>query len=120
MKQDYWDNKFDELNDKHWEGELKKIPVFVSSLGDSWGQYFHPSASCPHTEQEIYLDREMTTHQRTNILLHEMCHHFIYEVHGDDFYHHHHHNLWKEEMRRVGFKGTITKYTGRFKTREGE
>jgi predicted SprT family Zn-dependent metalloprotease len=117
--QEYWDQKFDELNQKHWGGELKKIPVFVSQLDDVWGLYFHPSASAPHNEQEIYLDTEMTTYERTNVLLHEMAHHYIFETYGDDFYHHHH-KLWKEEMKRVGFKGKITKYYGRYKTKEGE
>ena len=49
----------------------------------------------------------------------KMCHHFIYETHGDDFYHHHH-KLWRQEMERVGFKGKITRFYGRFKTKEGE
>ena len=115
--QDYWDNKFDELNKKYWGGKLKKIPVFVSHLGCSWGEYFHPTASSPYVEQEIYLASDMTTYQRTNILLHEMAHHYVFENYGDDFYHHHP-KIWKDEMKRLGFKGKITMYTGRFKTRE--
>jgi len=115
--QEYWDQKFDELNEKHWNGKLKKIPVFTMTLEDTWGEYYHPSSSFPNHEQEIYLDTKMTTYQRENVLLHEMCHHFIYEEHGDDFYHHHH-KLWREEMKRVGFKGNITKFQGRFKTKE--
>jgi predicted SprT family Zn-dependent metalloprotease len=86
-------------------------------LSDTWGEYSHPSSSCPHVEQEIYLSNELTTLQRTNILLHEMAHHFIFEKHGDDFYHDHP-KVWKQEMKRLGFKGKITKYTGRFKTKE--
>lgn len=115
--QDYWNNKFDQLNEKYWGGDLKKIPVTVMALDNSWGEYSHPSSSFPHVEQEIYLDRDMTTYQRTNILLHEMAHHYVFEAHGDDFYHHHP-KIWKDEMKRIGFKGKITMYTGRFKTRE--
>lgn len=116
--QDYWNNKFDELNEKHWDGKLKKIPVTVMYLADTWGEYSHPSSSYPNTEQEIYLSSDMTTYQRTNILLHEMAHHFVFEEYGDDFYHDHP-KVWKQEMKRIGFKGKITKYTGRFKTKEG-
>ncbi len=117
MEQDYWDQKFDELNDKYWNGELKKIPVFMSYMEDAWGAYFHPSASATHNEQEIYLSTDMTTYERTNVLLHEMAHHYVFETHGDDFYHHHP-KVWKEEMKRIGFKGNITMQRARYKTKD--
>ena len=115
--ENYWNEKFDKLNNKFWAGKLKKIPVTVMYLEDTWGEYYHPTSSFPHTEQEIYISNELPTHQKTNILLHEMAHHFIYESHGDDFYHDHP-KKWKDEMKRIGFKGKITKFTGRFKTKE--
>ena len=115
--QDYWDRKFDELNEKFWNGRLKKIPVYVTPMDDTYGLYYHPSASCEDTEQEIYLDSGMSHYQKRNILLHEMAHHYVFETYGDTFYHVHC-KPWKDEMKRLGFRGKITKYTGLYKTRE--
>ena len=67
----------------------------------------------------LFCGQENFDDKMAYILGHEMAHHYIFETYGDDFYHHHH-KLWKEEMKRVGFKGKITKYYGRYKTKEGE
>ena len=65
--QDYWNNKFDELNEKHWDGKLKKIPVTVMYLADTWGEYSHPSSSYPETEQEIMVNIEHKYSKTKNI-----------------------------------------------------
>jgi hypothetical protein len=46
-----------------------------------------------------------------------MAHHYVFETHGDDFYHHHP-KVWKEEMKRIGFKGNITMQRARYKTKD--
>jgi len=98
---------YDELNKKYFNNKLNKIPVLFKSMNDAYGLYNY--------NKNILIDKGMTQNERKNVLLHEMCHHAVHTLDGDDY--HHHGKKWKERMKSCGFKGKITKMT-RNKTKD--
>ena len=54
-------------------------------------------------------NNELTTIGKVGVLLHEMCHHYIFENHGSKV--HPHGKLWKKAMRSVGFRGKVNTFT---------
>jgi len=111
----YWTDKFKQLNKKHWSGKLSTIKVVVRDLSSeaAEGLYHYP-----HEENKalIEIEKSLPHHQKKNILLHEMCHHAVEELYEERPYHCHG-TLWKEQMKKVGFKGKIHSTRGRYKTR---
>lgn len=92
---------YDELNKKYFDNKLKKIPVLFKSMDDAYGLYNY--------NENILIDKGLSQNEKRNILLHEMCHHAVHTLDGDEY--HHHGKKWKERMRSCGFKGNITKMT---------
>ena len=114
----YWTKKFNTLNKKYWGGKLSSIKVNVRDLIESEGAeglYHFPEED---EEARIEIERTRPLPHKINILLHEMCLHAVEELYEKRPYHFHG-TLWKEQMRKVGFKGKINSMRGRYKTRLG-
>ena len=109
---DNWNGAFDMLNERFWNGSLQKIPVLLTAQKKSLGLYFH------NKRIELATNKSLVGTQMLGVLLHEMCHHSVEQRfrhggqngrggrvigHGKE---------WKAEMRRVGYTGKITRYTG--------
>ena len=112
----YWTKKFAYFNKKYWGGKLSHIEVHGSSLDRTFAEGLYHFAN-EDREAFIELARGLKHHFKTNVLLHEMCHHAVEELYEERPYHNHG-TLWKNEMRRVGFKGRIHSRRGGYKTRE--
>ena len=93
-------NQFDLFNKRYFNNKLKKIPVFIKKMNDAYGLYNY--------DKNILIDTGLNQNQRKNILLHEMCHHAVHTLDGNDY--HHHGVKWKERMRSCGFTGRIDKF----------
>jgi hypothetical protein len=113
----YWTKKFKQLNNKYWDGRLSTIKVIVRDLSKdrAEGLYHYPYDD---NKAMIEIDKNLTHHEKTNILLHEMCHHAVEEFYEERPYHDHG-SEWKKEMRRCGFIGRISSSRGRYKTKAG-
>ena len=111
----YWTKKFKHLNKKYWGGRLSTIKVVVRDLSKdrAEGLYHYPHED---SKAMIEIDRGLTHHEKTNILLHEMCHHAVEEFYEYRPYHDHG-KWWKQEMVRCGFKGKIHPRRGLYKTK---
>ena len=110
-----WGEAFDMLNTQFWNGALPKIPVTAEATRKAqYGWYGYKGYI------KLSSNKGLSPLQMLGVLLHEMCHHYV-EVtykhgysaaaggkrvigHGKE---------WKAEMRRVGYTGKITRYTGK-------
>lgn len=109
-----WDDAFDYLNDQYWGGQLPKISVATESTKKRRLGWFGHSGYI-----KISSNKGLTPKEMLGVLLHEMCHHYVHDNYG------HgkpsarggrvigHGKEWKREMRRVGYAGKITKYSGK-------
>ncbi len=109
-----WDDAFDDLNNRFWNGALPKIPVTTTAQKGSYGLYFHSGRI------ELANNSKLTSLQLLGVLLHEMCHHWVEVTHGHGVSAANggkrvigHGKEWKAEMRRVGYTGKITRFTGK-------
>ena len=109
-----WDQAFDQLNTRYWSGSLPKIPVETTATRRRWlGQYTHDRCI------KLATNKGMTPTQMLGVLLHEMCHHWVQVTyrHGSSATGGRrvigHGKEWKAEMRRVGYAGKITRFTGK-------
>ncbi len=110
-----WNEAFDMLNMQFWKGVLPKIPVTTEATKKAqYGWYGYKGYI------KLSSNKGLSPLEMLGVLLHEMCHHYV-EVtykhgysaaaggkrvigHGKE---------WKDEMRRVGYAGKITRYTGK-------
>ena len=109
-----WDDAFDDLNNRFWNGALPKIPVTTTAQKGSYGLYFHSGRI------ELANNSKLTSLELLGVLLHEMCHHWVEVTHGHGVSAANggkrvigHGKEWKAEMRRVGYTGKITRFTGK-------
>ena len=109
-----WNAAFDHLNAQFWNGTLPKIPVNMVTTKKKWyGLYRHAG--------EIRLNRRygLSSKELLGVLLHEMCHHWVEVTYGHGTSAANggriigHGKEWKREMRRVGYTGKITRFTGK-------
>jgi len=109
-----WDEAFDLLNQRFWKGRLRKIPVSMEHYRKKhYGTFYH--------DGRISLNRryKLKPLEYLGILLHEMCHHHVNEKHGHGNTSSRgtrvigHGKEWKSEMRRVGYAGKISRFTGK-------
>lgn len=109
-----WGDAFDHLNNRYWNGRLPKIPVSTESTRKrQYGWFGHAGYI------KLSNNKGLSPQQMLGVLLHEMCHHSVHVRFG----HGHangrggrvigHGKEWKSEMRRVGYLGKITKFTGK-------
>ena len=113
-----WDDAFDYLNNEFWNGQLRKIPVRTLSLKKAYGMFlYYPSGT---SRIELADNHGLSGHELLGVLLHEMCHHYVNETYGHGVSAANggkkvigHGKEWKAEMRRVGYTGKITRFTGK-------
>ena len=102
-----WNYAFRHLMKKYWGNKYRTIPVFQMELADDMLADFRHDENgwnsiCLSNNQGLS-DRELM-----GVLLHEMCHHVVYEEHG--MYVRSHGTEWLAEMKKVGFESP-DKYT---------
>ncbi len=95
-----WNYAFKHLMKKYWNNKYRTIPIFQIELtGEMLGNYRHDAngfnSICLANNQGLS-DRELM-----GVLLHEMCHHVVYEEHGMEVQPHGFE--WMAEMKKVGF-----------------
>jgi hypothetical protein len=109
-----WDEAFDKLNLEFWHGTLSKIPVSIEATKKKRLGWFGHSGYI-----KLSSNKGMTPIEMLGVLLHEMCHHHVNEKHGHGKSNGRggrvigHGKEWKAEMRRVGYIGKITMYSGK-------
>ena len=108
-----WNDAFDHLNTTFWGGSLPKIPVTTEvTRKRQYGWYGHSGYI------KLSSNKGLSAKQLLGVLLHEMCHHHVQVVYGHGVSTSNgsrvigHGKEWKREMRRVGYTGKITKYSG--------
>jgi hypothetical protein len=110
-----WGEAFDQLNDTYWDGNLPKIPVTTESTRKRRYGWFGHAGYIKLSNNKGLSPKEML-----GVLLHEMCHHHVEVKYG----HGHsssyggkrvigHGKEWKAEMRRVGYKGKVSRFSGK-------
>ena len=108
-----WSDAFDDLNNRFWNGALPKIPVTLGAQKGSYGLYFHSGSI------QLANNQGLSSLELLGVLLHEMCHHWVEVTYGHGTSAANggriigHGKEWKREMRRVGYTGKITRFTGR-------
>ena len=109
-----WDSAYDRLNEHFWNGKHTKIPVSViRSHKKYYGMNFNSG--------KIHLDaqKNLSPVAMLGVLLHEMCHHWVEVTYGHGTSAANggriigHGKEWKREMRRVGYTGKITRFSGK-------
>lgn len=109
-----WNEAFDKLNLEFWNGSLSKIPVSTEVTKKPRLGWFGHSGYI-----KLSSNKGMTPVEMLGVLLHEMCHHHVHEKHGHGRSNTRggrvigHGKEWKAEMRRVGYRGKITRYNGK-------
>jgi len=93
---------------RYWDDGYRCIPVFMKELkGEMLGDFRHTEEginSIILSSNQGLSDRELM-----GVLLHETCHHIVFEKHGCHMFPHG--VEWQEEMRNVGFIGKINRWT---------
>jgi hypothetical protein len=109
---------FEELNEKHWDGELPLVNcVLTKNLSeDTIGEYFCPKNKSEDSYENycIKISDKLNKSEMVDTMLHEMVHHSQFINNKEKYWKKKlswHGKFWKEEMRRVGFKGKINKFT---------
>jgi len=109
--------KFDEFNQKYWDGKLMHIEICGSRvLGETLGLYYSPFSECDDTLEEYKIVISLTQSKATqhSTLLHEMCHHSVFLSNKEKHFKNKwkwHGRAWQAEMKKVGFTGKIDEYT---------
>lgn len=108
MQEIIWNYMFKSLNQIYWSNALRSIPTFLSSLeGDMLGDFLH--TPCGINSIHLADNQGLTDREMAGVLLHEMCHQSVFQKYGCEV--DGHGIEWQEEMRKVGFVGTINEYT---------
>ena len=109
-----WSDAFDELNHRFWNGALPKIPGTLGAQTGSYGLNFHSGAI------QLANNQGLSSLELLGVLLHEMVHHYVEVTYGHGVSAANggkrvigHGKEWKREMRRVGYTGKITRFTGK-------
>ena len=103
-----WNYVFNILQQKYWDTAYRTVPVFSKDLEDEMLGSFQCT---PHGFNAILLaqNQGLSDRQLMGVLLHEMCHHAVFEQYGIEV--EPHGAEWIVEMRRVGFNGEINGQT---------
>ena len=110
-----WNEAFDQLNATYWKGALPKIPVSTETTRKRWlGWYGHGGYI------KLSSNKGLSPLEMLGVLLHEMVHHYVEVTYGHGVSAANggkkiigHGKEWKREMRRVGYTGKITRFTGK-------
>ncbi len=107
---------FDEYNWKYWGSLLPELEIIGSKKYPCCGEYFNPLHEDEDVDEKykIVINVSMPLKEQRETMLHEMCHHSCFIKNKEKYWAkkiYWHGKEWREEMRRVGFTGKITKYT---------
>jgi len=106
----HWNYAFKVFMRKYWGDKYRTIPVFVRDLPDDMlGDFAHTISGL----NSIWLAKNqgLTERELFGVLLHEMCHHVVFEKYGCEGIEAHG-SEWKFEMRSVGFEDPEAKTDG--------
>ena len=106
----YWNYVFKLFMTKYWGEKYRTIPVFVDDLpNDMLGNFAHTLDGT----NSIWLanNQDLSDRELLGVLLHEMCHHVVFEKYGCEEVDAHG-SEWKYEMQSVGFKDPKAKTDG--------
>ena len=107
---------FDEYNWTYWGGMLPELEIKGSRTFKWCGEYFNPDTKEEDVNfpYKIVINITLPLHEQRETMLHEMCHHSCFLKNKEKYWKKEiwwHGKEWRDEMKRVGFKGRITKYT---------
>ena len=103
-----WNYVFQIFMKRYWNNEIRGVPVFRGELKGEMLADFRWTESGIN-DIILSTNQGLTDQELMGVLLHEMCHHVVYEKHG--FRVSPHGVEWQEEMRHVGFTGKINRWT---------
>ena len=96
-----WNYVFQIFMIRFWEERYRQIPVFMGELpGEMLAKFQH--TPCGINDIVLSTNQGLTDRELMGVLLHEMCHHIVFEEHGHEVIPHGFE--WMAEMRRVGFE----------------
>ncbi len=104
----WWNYVFQDLMKRFWKDKFRSIPVFLKDLD------YEMLAEFIHTQNginSIILNKsaDLSPQELTGVLLHEMCHHVVFEKYGWEV--EAHGKEWIDEMKFCGFTGVIDEQT---------
>jgi len=96
-----WNYAFKHFMRTYWGNRYRQVPVFLKELDDDiLGEYRHDDLGLNCIV--LATNQGLSERRMLGVLLHEICHHVVYEVHGRDV--EEHGPEWLAEMRRAGFE----------------
>lgn len=112
----HWNLMFNVLMEEYWDSKHRSIPIFLRQLKGVAGYY----QCTPEGINDILLDVDCGASPvgMIGILLHEMCHHAVFEKYGIEV--EEHGKEWVSEMERVGFSKPIVVSSGEFRFKAGQ
>ena len=105
-----WNYVFKALNEKYWDECLTWVPTFYCDLSEN-PDLLANFEFTPEGFNSIKLSKNqnLTTQELIGVLLHEMCHQFVFQNYGFEVAPHG--KEWQAAMRNVGFVGKINEET---------
>tara|TARA_B100000287_G_scaffold264164_1_gene248590 strand:- start:1547 stop:1933 length:387 start_codon:yes stop_codon:yes gene_type:complete len=97
-----WNYVFQVFMTRYWGDRYRTIPVFLKDLPDDMlGNFAH--TPCGINSIWLAKNQDLTDRELMGVLLHEMCHHVVFEEYGcEDVLPHGFE--WMAQMRKVGFE----------------
>jgi DNA modification methylase len=96
-----WNYAFKYFMRKYWDNKYRSVSVFLEEMEDDMiGNYYHDELGC--NSIKLANNQGLSDRQLLGVLLHEMCHHAVFEEYGMDV--DGHGFEWIAEMKRVGFE----------------
>ena len=96
-----WNYVFQIFLIRYWGERYRHIPVFRGELpGEMLAKFQH--TPCGINDIILSTNQGLADRELMGVLLHEMCHHVVFEEYGMDVIPHGFE--WMVEMRRVGFE----------------
>lgn len=109
-------NIFVRFNSLHWGNKLPIPDLIYSKKIKECGIYYYET-EIDKKDYVIKINTNQKGEDLRKTMLHEMCHHAVY-INNKKYYKPNsktkifpHGKEWKKEMRKVGFKGKISRWT---------
>ena len=105
----HWNLLFNVFMEKYWDNRFRSIPIFLKFLPEEYALFQYT----PEGINDIIIAKNVDSLKNREIfgvLLHEMCHHAVFEMFGGDVPEHG--QEWEAEMKRIGFPEPIDYTSG--------
>ena len=103
-----WNYVFQIFMIRYWDDNHRQIPVFRGELeGEALGDFQWTESGI--NDIILSTNQGLSDRELMGLLLHEMCHHVVYEKYGYKLAPHG--VEWQEEMKVAGFTGKINRWT---------